>query len=40
MSRYVAPTLVTIGDFESLTRCVWWGSCRDFLGCGKAPICI
>lgn len=37
---YEPPTLTAIGDFTELTLCVWWGPCRDFLGCGLAPICI
>lgn len=40
MPTYVRPTMVTIGSFSALTRCVWWRACRDFLGCGRAPICI
>ncbi|MEU5048432.1 lasso RiPP family leader peptide-containing protein [Streptomyces sp. NPDC021096] len=37
---YEPPTLVEIGDFEELTLCSPWGSCRDFAGCGRAFICI
>lgn len=39
-NTYTSPVLQKIGSFDDLTRCVWWGSCRDFLGCGLAPICF
>ncbi|WP_412768274.1 lasso RiPP family leader peptide-containing protein [Actinomyces israelii] len=37
---YTAPKMVVLGNFSDVTRCLWWGECRDFLGCGLAPICI
>ncbi|MER7580187.1 lasso RiPP family leader peptide-containing protein [Kitasatospora sp. NPDC097691] len=37
---YETPALVEIGDFTELTLCTPWGSCRDFLGCGSAPVCV
>jgi hypothetical protein len=37
---YEPPQLVEIGDFAELTLCTPWGDCRDFLGCGRAPICV
>lgn len=39
-STYAAPVLLEIGSFEELTKCLPFGSCRDFLGCGRAVICI
>jgi hypothetical protein len=39
-NSYVAPTMTDLGDFTELTLCTPWGSCRDFLGCGRAFICI
>jgi len=39
-ATYEAPALHKIGNFSKLTMCLWFGSCRDFLGCGRAPICI
>ncbi len=40
ITTYEAPTLRDLGDFEELTKCLWTGRCRDFLGCGRAIICI
>ena len=39
-TEYIAPSITDLGDFTELTLCTPWGSCRDFLGCGRAPICI
>lgn len=37
---YVPPTLIELGDFDQLTQCLNDGNCNDFLGCGRAIICI
>lgn len=39
-NSYIPPTMTDLGDFTELTLCSPWGSCRDFLGCGRAFICI